>query len=161
MDDVVILSLDPPAKVNLGYCISEIQNDSFSIIKHNTYKIKAKKSARKLSEIYDFIVDIIDKENIQLVITEQSMGWGTMYLRKLLNEFSGVMKAASGKTKTEIIEMSPKHYKKVVASNFKAKKPEVEKAVCEFLNDTTIVGSEHEFDAMALAICFYKDNCDV
>lgn len=138
------LALDPASTKNLGIAILENNAVSTQLL-----ILTGKNTGESLVQCYNALRIILKETGASCVVVEQSIGFGFAPARAHLNQFVGVILLVASQMGLPVIELSPKHVKKVFTGNGNAKKPEVIKKARELFQLEKI--SEHEADAIALA----------
>ncbi|NRA74179.1 MAG: crossover junction endodeoxyribonuclease RuvC [Rickettsiales bacterium] len=148
----IVLGIDPGLN-NTGWGIVSCKNNNFKYINCGTivnhHKIE---THLKLKKIYDTLDDIIKRESpIECAIEETFVNKNPRLSLKL-----GYSKAiailAATQNNLKIFEYTPRAIKKAFAGSGKADKDQMT-GMLKYLLPTHEASSEHEADALALAIC--------
>jgi len=95
MNKIIVAGFDPPASSNLGWSVFETYDELGRIVGKlldaGVEKLPDDESERLL-KIRDFIVDLIEKYNINAMAFEKSIGQGFAAIRAMVCENTGVIK---------------------------------------------------------------------
>lgn len=152
-----LLSVDPPTKRNLGYCIIEYDNNSVKRIESGTHLVDHTYSRPfQIKLMADFIEGKIKQHDCKYFVSESAFGFGQENVRTLLSENTGVFQYIAELYSIPFITVSPKRFKLYVLGDDKADKEKtIQWAKKRFkLKEKP---QEHESDAIAIAISFLAD----
>lgn len=159
---ITILGVDPASLKNTGFSVVESDYNSHKIIRKGTLVCNNENEKHHLLQIYEFFVDIIKTYNINILVIERSMGFGKSFVRNQVTESTAIIKLASLQSNIKVIDISPKHWKKVLTDNGNATKKEgIVKVLQYFDIKKETLCSEHEADSLALIACFIEDNKNI
>ncbi|MDF2879536.1 MAG: ruvC [Clostridiaceae bacterium] len=154
---------------NCGYAIVELTVfDEINILSYGTLKTKSSDDlSTRLRLIYDTINNISNEYNVniygceRLFFSPKQNGRNKSASIINTNMATGVIYLIAGQKNVHIKDFVPGTVKKYVAGNGKATKEQVEEAVQKIIGDESIIKSEHEADAIAIAVTsvkYYKEN---
>jgi Holliday junction resolvasome RuvABC endonuclease subunit len=127
-DDITVLGLDPPASTNMGWAIFSTKNTNGmgKMVDGGIFVLPDREKDRLLA-IRDFIIDLIDKYNINSIVFERSIGRGFDVVRACISENTGVIKlvAASYDIQFEAIHTSTMALIFTGSGSFKGKKSRI------------------------------------
>ena len=147
---MIILSIDPASKKNLGFSIGDFSNGEYRIFKSGT---KILDENLKFSDAFNFINNCIEEHQINRIIYEQTQ-WGVPFVQSQISEIIGVIKLASELNKIEIIPLAPTTVKKTITDNGRANKKEMKNKIEELFPELKNIKSEHEIDAIAIGVAY-------
>lgn len=148
------ISVDPPARRNLGFSVINYNNGKCTIVESGTFTMdNSFYRCGILEQMHQFLCRIIEKYDCEYFISESAFGYGDPKTRTLLNENVGIFQLISELYSVPFIPISPKQFKADVLGNYEATKNDtIEWAVNKFGIEHDII--EHEADAIALGVCF-------
>lgn len=159
---MIILGVDPASLKNTGFSVVETNYNNHKIIRKGTIICNNDNEKHHLLQIYEYFIDIINEYNIDMLATERSMGFGKSFVRNQVTESTAIIKLVALQNNIKIVDISPKHWKKVLTGNGNATKKEgIEKVLEYFDIKKEILCSEHEADSLALIACFIEDNRNI
>lgn len=151
------LSVDPPTKRHLGYCVMEYDNGNIKIIESGTHLIDNTYSrSLQIKVMGDFIEKKLTTYSCSYFISESAFGFGQENVRTLLSENVGVFQYLGELYSVPFITISPKRFKLYVIGDDKADKEKTIRWAKKRFKLKEIV-LEHEADAIAIAIAFLTD----
>jgi len=150
---IKILGIDP-GLASTGFGIvqgfqNQVTDYSFGVI-HTSNDIS---TGYRLNIIFSRIKEILTSQQPDIVILEDIFSLKE-YPKSgiLLGKVSGVIILAGAISKIPVIEITVKEAKQILTGNGRASKLQLETAVRNFLNKTTLIKSNHASDALALAL---------
>ena len=150
-----ILGIDPGV-ANTGFGIIEVKNQGVISIIHSGIISTSPKEEHglRLQKIYNTIVDIINKYRPDVIAVES-----IFYSRNLkslveVSEAIGVITLAAYKIGISIKKFTPLEVKAAVTGFGKASKSQIQMMVGQILGLENYKCSNHESDALAVAICY-------
>lgn len=159
-----IISIDPPTKKNLGYCIMHYNCGEITILESNTHYIDNSKSRGfQLKSMSDFVGELWKVYGFRYFVSESAFGFGQENVRTLLSENVGLFQYLAELYSIPFLAISPKSFKSYVLGDSEADK----EATIKWAKEKFKVGKEiqeHEADAIAIAIAFLTNreliNCE-
>ena len=156
-DGMVVVGQDPASVRNCGWAVLIYAGGAIDLIEKYTQILDPEQGDLiRLKDIYSGLQKIIDRYNPHVLCLERSMGGGLSFVRNNLSENVGVCKLCCFNNGVAVHEISPSHLKKVITGSGKAKKKHI-KANVKATFGLKTMGSEHECDAVAFAICYLVD----
>jgi len=152
---MLILSADIGSTTN-AICIYDLI--SKKIVSYLDFYSKQKLIEDKLINIYSNYFNLFEKYPITTYIYEEPCIIGRGVNGTLIPQAVGVMKLVARQHGATIFSYSPKHVKKVVTGDGNADKNLVALAVSEYFNINNKFSSNHVSDAIAVLMCYLKDN---
>lgn len=141
--------------VNLGYCISTIEEDKFVYLSSDYVNTGKKQTLQdRLKHIYTHFSNIITTCKITDLIYERPVfnrgasGAGVM-------NAEGVLILLAGQYNLNLHSYAATEVKKEISGSGKSDKQGVDDAVCKFLNLQLRFKADHESDAVAIAITHF------
>ena len=109
--------------------------------------------SERLKKIFDQLLLVIDEEKPTAVAIEDTFFANNVKSALKLGQARGVAVLAAAFRGLPVFEYTPTKVKMAVVGYGAASKDQVEKMVSQFLNLSKPLGSDHESDAAAVAIC--------
>ena len=148
----IILGIDPGLN-NTGWGIVSYINNGFKYIKSGTIVNHHKtETPLKLKNIYNKLVNVIIEENPIECAIEDTFVNRNPRLSLKLGYSKAIAILAATQNNLKIFEYTPRAIKKAFAGSGKADKNQMT-GMLKYLLPTHKASSEHEADALALAIC--------
>ncbi len=91
--EIIVAGFDPPASCNMGWAIFSTKDNNMQgkMLDAGVYHLPDEESERLL-KIRDFVIDLIDKYEINCMCFERSIGFGMAQIREKISENTGVIK---------------------------------------------------------------------
>jgi len=155
---VVIIALDLSMNCT-GYAVVDVDDDKVNLIKKGIIKKKGNEShGKRLKRQYDTL-KVLREQYPDAVIVKESLHYGRAKTSAILAKVHGVLDLLFNEE--TIHEYPAVTIKRIIASNGKASKQEVEDSVNDLLAQHGIVDiifkTDDESDAVAVALTYYKD----
>ncbi len=103
---IIVAGFDPPASSNLGWSVLETYEEFGKnigrLVDAGVEKLPDDE-AERLLKIRDFIVDLIEKYNINVMVFEKSIGHGFAATRAMICENTGVIKLVGASYNVELV----------------------------------------------------------
>lgn len=155
-----ILGIDPGMAI-VGYSIIEFNGDEVVLL--NSGSIKTSKNnteSQRLLEIFEDITTIIERYKPDLASIEKLFFFKNQKTVMPVAAARGVIMMALEKCGIQTFEYTPMEVKQVLTGYGRADKKEVEQMVKIALKCQTLPCLDDTVDAMAIAICHTRANCD-
>jgi len=151
--EVRAIGVDPGLSTS-GYAVIEVLDKTWAAREWSSFSTDSKDSTpKRLEEIYGNFEKMLRKWNAQIVILED-----VYVLPKypkaalLLGAVRGVLMLAAATENMAVMELKPTEVKMALTGNGRASKQQVERTVRKILRVEGKIESDHESDALALAL---------
>jgi len=149
----IILGIDP-GTISLGYAIIEVKNDIIKTVEINLIDLKKIANINeKLKKIYDTLVNVINKYNVDLLAIESPFYGKNVQSMLKLGKAQGIAIACSLASNIDFVEYSPKKIKQSVTGNGNASKEQVARILLNMGYIKEIPKKLDATDSLAVAIC--------
>lgn len=101
---IIVAGFDPPASSHLGWAILSNDNPEQigKMLGGGVFRLPDGEKERLLA-IRDFMVDLIEEHNINVICFENSIGYGMAAIRQQIGENTGVIKLVGASYDTQIV----------------------------------------------------------
>lgn len=153
---MIIIGIDPGTAIT-GYGLIKCSSKDIKLIKHGSIKTsKEFKSSKRLNLIYSELKKII-KQNKPRVLALETLFFNTnAKSASAVGQAIGVIKLAAERSKVEVFEYPPLRIKMVLSGNGRAEKKLIQSQVRKTLCLRELPRPTHAADALAVAICHWK-----
>ena len=149
---LLVLGIDPGLN-NTGWGLVSYINNTFGYIASGTIKNgSAIETCLKLKNIYDKLINVIQKETPTECAIEDTFVNKNPRISLKLGYAKGVAMLAATKNNLQVFEYAPREIKSAFAGSGKASKEQMT-GMLKYLLPLHKASSEHEVDALAIAIC--------
>lgn len=149
---LLVLGIDPGLN-NTGWGLVSYVNNTFSYVTGGTIKNKESfETGLKLKNIYNELISITEKENPTECAIEDTFVNKNPRVSLKLGYAKGVALLAATKSNLRVFEYAPREIKSAVAGTGTATKEQMLRML-KYLLPLHKASSEHEADALAIAIC--------
>ena len=158
---MIILGVDP-GTLYTGYAVIEGVDDKLKLLESGVLKIPRQKSLPlRLKQIYDGLVDIIDKYIPDEFAIETAYYGKNVQSTLKLGHASGVSILAAANKQIPTTEYSPREVKKSIVGTGAASKEQVRYMVCQIMKIKSLPKPMDISDAIAVAVCHHNKllNC--
>lgn len=147
-----ILGIDPGLS-NTGWAVINTESNKIQYIASGTIKTDSRKEvSERLSEVYNSVLSVIKIHSpAEMAIEDSFVNNNPMSSLKLGQARAASILAASN-NKIKVFEYAPRLVKKAVVGSGKADKNQII-AMVKYLLPTSNASTDHEADALAIAIC--------
>ncbi len=108
--------------------------------------------AQRLNQIHEHVLRIISEHNPDIAVVEKIFFTINQKTAIIVAEARGVILAALGKTKIEIMELSPTEIKSSITGSGSAKKEDIARMLPKIINIDPKIVQDDEIDAIAGAL---------
>ena len=155
-----ILGIDPGLAI-VGYSIIETDGDNIMLLNSGSIKTsKSRTESQRLLEIFEDITTIIEKYKPDIASVEKLFFFKNQKTVMPVSAARGVMMMALEKCGVPAFEYTPMEVKQTLTGYGRADKKEVEQMVKIALGCETLPCLDDTVDAMAIAICHTRMNCN-
>jgi len=149
-----ILGIDPGLAA-LGYGIVATEKRNATYIGSGTITTSSRQSyAVRLKKLFDEMLEVFTRYQPSNVVMERPIYCQNVRTALSLGQAGGAAILAAASVGIELVEFTPLEVKRAVTGKGNASKEQVQKMVELILRLKEPVGSEHESDALACAICY-------
>jgi len=150
-----ILAIDV-GLANVGFAIFNCDSSQATYIKSGSFHTKNNKPVEKrLADIYTFFNHLIEDNTINTLAVERPVFQGK-HLNHDVVKSEAIFMILAGLNNLSYYPYSSTEVKKTLTGDGKADKQQVESGVFKYLNKTYDFKNDHESDAVAIGITFYK-----
>ena len=147
-----ILGIDPGLN-NTGWGILNVQSNNFQYIASGTITNSSKMTTgTRLKKIHDELTKVIENYTPTECAIEETFVNKNPHLSLKLGYSKGVAILVATQAKIEVFEYAPRAIKQAIAGTGGASKNQIS-TMLKYLLPTHKACSEHEHDALAIAIC--------
>lgn len=155
---MLILGIDPGTAVT-GYGIIRCWRGELKLVAHGSIKTSTNDNASKrLDSIYQQMLALLRKYKPHVLAIESLFFNLNAKSALAVGQAMGVIKLAAARKKIEIFEYPPLRIKMVLAGNGRAKKRQIQSEVRKTLKVRKLPRPTHAADALAVAICHWKES---
>jgi len=149
-----VLGIDPGLAA-LGYGVVSVARRTAAFIASGTITTSSRNAyADRLKKLYDRVQEILREFHPAVLVMERPIYCQNVRTALALGQAGGVAVLAAAHCGIQLVEFTPLQVKKAVTGKGNASKEQVQKMVDLILRLDSPVGSEHESDALACAICY-------
>jgi len=150
----LIIGIDPGLAA-LGYGVVTARNRTAAFVASGTITTSSRNPyAHRLKKLYEAVQDVLREFQADVVVMERPIYCQNVRTALALGQAGGVAVLAAANSGVDLVEFTPLEVKKAVTGKGNAGKEQVQRMVALILALKTPVGSEHESDALACAICY-------
>ncbi len=155
---MLIIGIDP-GLLNSGWAIIKFDKRQSRVLSSGTIKTNStEKLSFRLFRIYDELIKNTENYSIDNGAIEKNIVNSNSESSMLLTMSRGIALLYFGQKKIEYDEYMPSHIKKMICGNGAAQKDSIEKMLQYYIYDFSTLMKEknfsnHEFDAIAIALC--------
>lgn len=155
---MLILGIDP-GTAKTGYGVIKCSRSEIKLIDKGSIKTSNKYSSpKRLDLIYRQILQIIQKHKPQVLAMESLFFNVNAKSASAVGQAMGVIKLAAARKRVKVYEYPPLRIKMILAENGRAKKRQIQSEVRKTLRVRKLPRPTHAADALAVAICHWKQN---
>lgn len=150
---MIALGIDPGTAIT-GYGAVEENNRKLIHLSHGVIKTpKEMPDSRRLEEIYENLIKIINEFNPDVVAIEELFFNKNVATAISVGQARGVAMLAAAKSKVEVKSYTPLQVKQAIVGYGRAEKNQVQSMVKVFLDLAEIPKPDDAADALAVALC--------
>jgi len=146
-----VIGLDP-GTLHAGYGVVEEANGGYRYVASGTINATGPDVAKRLARIYEGLTLAIERYQPQEAAIETVFAGNNVKTAIVIGEARGVIMLAAARAGLPVASYEPTLVKRAVTSNGKAPKEQVERMVKILLNLQEMPPTDHEADALAMAI---------
>ena len=150
-----IIGIDP-GTINVGYGIIELKGNSINYLTSGTITARNADISLRLVEIYNGLKGVIQYYEPDEAGVETVFAGNNVKTAIAIGEGRGVALLSAAESGIPVVGYEPTVIKKAVTSSGRAGKEQVQQMVKILLSLTKIPESDHEADALAIAITHSK-----
>lgn len=155
-----ILGIDPGMAI-VGYSIIDFDGENIKLLNSGSIKTSKNNSeSQRLLEIFEDISTIIERYKPDIASIEKLFFFKNQKTVMPVAQARGVIMMALEKHSIKTFEYTPMEVKQIMTGYGRADKKEVEQMVKITLNCSSLPCLDDTVDAIAIAICHTRANCD-
>lgn len=155
---MIILGIDT-GLANTGYGIIRANKTQNQLLHFGNIQTSPKdESHQRLKEIYDSVMELIVKFNVEAVVLEDIFYSKHAKTAFILGEVKGIIKLAAANSNIPVNTYTPLEVKTAVTGYGRAPKAQVQKMVQMLLKLKELPQPDHAADALALTICHARSH---
>jgi crossover junction endodeoxyribonuclease RuvC len=147
----IIIGIDPGTR-NVGYGVIEASGSSFKSVAHGCIHSKGDEISLRLVTIHQELQKVIRKYSPSVAAIETVFAGENIKTAIAIGEARGVAIISAAELGLEVFGYEPALVKRAVAGNGRAGKEQIQQMIKVLLNLPEIPPTDHEADALALAI---------
>ncbi len=153
-----IMGIDPGMAI-VGYGIIDVENDKIELITSGSIQTDKKlPDSKRLLEIYTDLTTIVNKYRPECASVEELFFFKNQKTVIPVAEARGVILTVLEKFNIPIYSYTPMEVKQVLTGYGRAEKKEVEQMVKIALGNKKLPRLDDTIDAIAIAICHYRNS---
>ena len=90
--NIIVAGFDPPASCNLGWSIFATDNEGYGRMVNAGILYLPDGEGERLLCIRDFLIELVEKNDINVMCFERAIGFGMAAVREMIGENTGVIK---------------------------------------------------------------------
>jgi crossover junction endodeoxyribonuclease RuvC len=149
---MIILGIDPGIG-RVGWALIKVEAGKMAALDYGCFETSSKTElSDRLTEIYDFVTDLIKKHTPDVLAIEQLYFAANSKTALVVGEARGVILLAASKSKLPTHSYTPLQVKQALTGYGRASKNQIQSMVGPILHLTKKVTSDDAADALAIAI---------
>lgn len=154
---MIILGIDP-GTATTGFGIIRCRQNKVILVNHGSIKTsKDKTPPQRLDLIYRQALTLLREHKPEIVAMESLFFNTNVKSATAVGQAMGVIKLAAARKKVKVVDYPPLKIKMILAANGRASKKEVQEKVKKALGLKEIPRPNHAADALAVAICHWRE----
>jgi crossover junction endodeoxyribonuclease RuvC len=150
---VTVLGIDPGTAA-CGYGVVSQKGGRLKAVDFGSWHTRASmRPELRLKTIHDTVIDLIDRYGPDAVAVEESFVGADARTALSVGQARGAVLVAAARAGVGCVEYAPAHVKQAVCGYGRAEKAQVQRMVQAILRLGAPPASNHEADALAVAIC--------
>jgi crossover junction endodeoxyribonuclease RuvC len=150
---VTVLGIDPGTAA-CGYGVVSQKGGRLKAVDFGSWHTRASmRPELRLKTIHDTVIDLIDRYGPDAVAVEESFVGADARTALSVGQARGAVLVAAARAGVGCVEYAPAHVKQAVCGYGRAEKAQVQRMVQAILRLGAPPPSNHEADALAVAIC--------
>lgn len=154
---MVILGLDP-GTADTGFGLIKCDKKGVQLVYYGSIKTSARESSpKRLEIIYRKVLALLRKYNPEVMVLESLFFNSNAKSAVAVGQAMGVLKLAAARRKIKVVDYPPLKIKMILTGRGRAGKQKIQERVKSLLKLRTIPRPTHAADALAVALCHWKE----